>query len=189
MFKRLALAAALTLSMSASALAASYTIDTKGAHASINFRTLHLGFSFLTGRFDTFSGKFDFDPKNPEAGKVTLEIDTNSLNTNHAERDNHLRSKDFFEVEAFPTATFVSTSIKKTGDKTAVITGDLTIRKVTKSVDLNTTYIGGGDDPWGNVRQGFTATTSIVPADFGMPHGVAKGTVELAIEVEGILDK
>ena len=189
MFKRLALAAALTLSMSASALAASYTIDTKGAHASINFRTLHLGYSFLTGRFDTFSGKFDFDPENPEAGSVSLEIDVNSINSNHAERDNHLRNTDFFEVAKYPKATFVSTSIKKTGDKTAVITGDLTIREVTKSVDLNATYIGGGKDPWGGFRQGFTATTSITPADFGMPHGIAKGTVELAIEVEGILDK
>ena len=110
MFKRLALATALTLSMSVSAIAASYTIDTKGAHASINFRKLHFNFSFLTGRFDTFSGKFDFDPENPEAGSVSLEIDTNSLNTNHAERDNHLRSKDFFEVSAHPKATFVSTS-------------------------------------------------------------------------------
>ncbi|MEP1442818.1 MAG: YceI family protein [Hyphomicrobiales bacterium] len=189
MFKRLALATALTLSMSVSALAASYTIDTKGAHASINFRKLHFNFSFLTGRFDTFSGKFDFDPENPEAGSVSLEIDTNSLNTNHAERDNHLRSEDFFEVSAHPKATFVSTSIKKTGEKTAIITGDLTIRNITKSIDLDATYIGGGEDPWGNTRQGFSATTSFSPADFGMPHGAAKGTVELSVEAEGILDK
>lgn len=189
MFKKMVLATALTLSMSAAAFADTYTIDTKGAHASINFRTIHLGYSFLTGRFDGFTGTFDFDPAKPEAGKVSLEIDVNSINSNHAERDNHLRSADFFDVANHPKASFVSTAIKKTGDKTAVISGDLTIRGVTKSVDLDATYIGGGDDPWGGYRQGFTATTSIVPAEWGMPHGVAKGTVELALEVEGIRNK
>ncbi|MEO1067372.1 MAG: YceI family protein [Pseudomonadota bacterium] len=186
MIKKTILAAALSLSLSSAAFAESYVIDTEGAHAAINFKTLHLGYSFLTGRFDVFTGSFDFDPTNPESAKVSVEIETNSLNSNHGERDNHLRSADFFDVTNHPKATFVSTGVKKTGDKTAIITGDLTIRGVTKSVDLDVTYIGGGDDPWGGFRQGFTGTTSIVPADFGMPHPVAKGTVELALEVEGI---
>lgn len=186
MIKRSLAAAAVALSMSMPALAETYVIDTEGAHASINFRTLHLGYSFLTGRFDTFEGSFEFDPANPEAGQVSIEIDTASLNSNHGERDNHLRSDDFFASSTYPTATFVSTGIEKTGDKTAVITGDLTIRGVTRSVDIAATYIGGGDDPWGGHRQGFSGTTSIVPADFGMPHAVAQGTVEIMLEVEGI---
>ena len=186
MLKTTLLAAAVALSAPAIALAETYTIDTSGAHASINFKTLHLGYSFLRGRFDTFEGEFEFDPANPEAGTVSLTIDTNSLNSNHAERDNHLRGADFFDVGNHPTATFVSTSIAKTGDQTATITGDLTLRGVTKSVDIEATYIGGGDDPWGGYRQGFTGTTSIVPADYGMPHGIGKQTVELELEVEGI---
>ncbi len=186
MIKRSLAAAAIALSFSMPALAETYVIDTKGAHASINFKTLHLGYSFLTGRFDTFEGSFEFDPADPEAGKVSIEIDTASLNSNHAERDNHLRSDDFFASSTYPKATFVSTGIKQTGDKTAVITGDLTIRDVTKSVDIEATFIGGGDDPWGGYRTGFSGTTSIVPAEFGMPHGVAKGTVEISLEVEGI---
>ena len=186
MIRKFIIAAVLSVALTGTALADTYTIDTAGAHASINFRTSHLGFSWLTGRFDTFSGSFDYDPANPEAGSVTVDIDAGSLNSNHAERDNHLRSADFFDVANHPKASFVSTGIKQTGDKTAVITGDLTIRGVTKSVDIETSYVGGGDDPWGGHRQGFTGTTSIIPADFGMPHGVAKGTVEITLEVEGI---
>lgn len=186
MFKQTLLAAALTMGMGSVALANSYVIDTAGAHAAINFKANHLGYSFLTGRFDTFEGEFEYDASNPEAGKVSVSIDANSINSNHAERDNHLRSADFFDVSNHPTASFVSTGIKKTGDKTAVITGDLTIRGVTKSVDIDATFIGEGKDPWGGYRSGFTGTTSIIPADFGMPHGVAKAPVELTLEVEGI---
>ncbi len=186
MIKRSLAAAAIALSVSMPAFAETYVIDTDGAHASINFRTSHLGFSFLTGRFDTFTGQFWFDPDNPEDGKVEIEIDTASLNSNHAERDNHLRGDDFFAASSYPKATFVSTGITKTGDNTAEITGDLTIRGVTKPVTIDATYIGGGDDPWGGHRQGFSGTTSIVPADFGMPHRVAQGTVEIMLEVEGI---
>lgn len=189
MFKKTIMAAVLSLSVSGAALAESYTIDTTGAHASINFKTIHLGFSLLTGRFDTFTGSLEFDPASPEAGSVKLEIDTNSINSNHAERDNHLRSGDFFDVASHPKATFVSTGIKKTGDKSAVITGNLTLRGVTKPVDINATYIGGGDDPWGGFRHGFSGTASIVPAEFGMPHGIAKQTVELTLEVEAVRKK
>lgn len=186
MLKTTLLAAILALPLASAAMAEKYIIDTEGAHASINFKTGHLGFSFLTGRFDTFTGSFDFDPANPEAGSVTVEIDTTSLNSNHTKRDEHLRSADFFDAGSYPKATFVSTGITKTGDNTAIIAGDLTLRGVTKPVEIATTYVGGGDDPWGGHRQGFTGTTSIVPADFGMPSPIAKQTVELTLEVEGI---
>ncbi|MCV6592521.1 MAG: YceI family protein [Silicimonas sp.] len=186
MFKSTLLAAALALPLAGPALADTYMIDTAGAHASINFKASHLGFSMLTGRFDTFTGSFDFDPAKPEAGSVTVEIDIASINSNHAERDNHLRSADFFDASNHPKATFVSTGIKATGDSTAVITGDLTMLGTTKSIDIETTYVGGGDDPWGGHRQGFSGTATIVPADFGMPGGIAKAPVELSLEVEGI---
>lgn len=181
-----ALAVAVFAALATPATAATYVIDTDGAHASINFRANHLGFSWLTGRFDSFTGSFEFDEANPAASKVSVEIDVASINSNHAERDQHLRSDDFFDVATYPKATFVSKSITLTGDKTAVITGDLTIRGVTKQVDIQASHFGGGKDPWGGFRQGFTGTATITPSDFGMPNPVAKNPVELALEVEGI---
>ncbi|SNZ07387.1 YceI family protein [Cohaesibacter gelatinilyticus] len=170
------------------ALAADYVIDTKGAHASINFKIQHLGYSWLTGRFDTFSGNFSFDEKDPAASNVMVEIDTNSVNSNHAARDKHLRSADFLEVDKFPTASFKSTKVEVTGDKTAKIHGDLTLHGVTKSVVLDTKYVGGGKDPWGGFRQGFEATTQIALKDFGikMDLGPASQTVDLSLHVEGV---
>jgi polyisoprenoid-binding protein YceI len=185
-FASLALVAALMLPGAASA--ADYTIDSKGAHASINFRIKHLGFSWLTGRFDQFSGSFSYDDKTPEASKVSVEIDTNSLNSNHAERDKHLRSADFLDVAKFPKATFVSKSVTPAGEGKATITGDLTLRGVTKEVKIDAAYVGGGADPWGGNRTGFTGTTKIALADYGINFnlGPASKEVELALEVEGV---
>lgn len=122
--------------LAGTANAADYIIDTKGAHASINFRVKHLGFSWLTGRFDTFSGTFSFDPKNPAASKISLEIDTASVNSNHAKRDKHIRNADFLEVDKYPKATFVSTSMKVTGERTGIVKGNLTLRGITKEITI-----------------------------------------------------
>ena len=103
--------------------AADYIIDTKDAHASINFKIKHLGYSWLTGRFDKFSGKFSYDPKNISASKVDVNIDTSSLNSNHAERDKHLKSDDFLDVSAFSNANFTSTSVTKKADGQLAIRG------------------------------------------------------------------
>lgn len=170
------------------ASAADYVIDMKGAHASINFRVKHLGFSWLVGRFDKFSGTFAFDDKNPDASKVKVEIDTTSVNSNHAERDKHLRSEDFLDVAKFPTATFESTSVKASGPDKATITGKLTLRGVTKDVTIEATRIGGGEDPWGGYRDGFEGTTKFALADFGVPKdlGPASKEVELTLHVEGV---
>ena len=89
--------------MSAPTAATEYVIDTKGGHASINFRVQHLGFSWLTGRFDTFSGAFRYDEKNPSASGISVTIDTTSVNSNHAERDKHLRGADFLDVAQLPS--------------------------------------------------------------------------------------
>lgn len=171
----------------APASAADYVIDTDKAHASINFRIKHLGFSWLTGRFDTFKGTFSFDEAKPEASKVSVEIDTNSINSNHAERDKHLRGKDFLETDKFPTATFESTAVKLDGDK-ATITGNLTLHGVTKEVTIDAKRVGGGTDPWGGQREGFTGTTTLPLKDFGINYnlGPASETVELALEIEGV---
>lgn len=167
--------------------AADYVIDTARAHASINFRIKHLGFSWLTGRFDKFNGTFTFDEAKPEASSVKVEIDPNSINTNHAERDNHLRGKDFLDVAQFPKASFESTSVTLDGDK-AKITGNLTLHGVTKEVTIDASRVAGGKDPWGGQREGFTGTTSLRLKDFGINFdlGPASEVVELGLEVEGV---
>ncbi len=171
----------------APATAADYLIDTDKAHASINFRIKHLGFSWLTGRFDTFKGTFSFDAANPSASKVNVEVDTNSINSNHAERDKHLRGKDFLDTASFPTATFESTSVKLDGGK-ATITGNLTLHGVTKEIAIAATRVGGGEDPWGGKREGFTGTTTLPLKDFGISYnlGPSATAVELALEIEGV---
>jgi polyisoprenoid-binding protein YceI len=175
--------------MSLPALADTYVIDTKGAHASINFSIKHLGYSVLTGRFDTFSGEFSYDPAKPEASTVNVTIDTGSVNSNHAERDKHLRSPDFLNVEKFPKATFVSTKIVLDDDKDEFdIVGNLTLNGVTKSVTIEVEKVGEGKDPWGGYRAGFSGETTITLKDFNvkMDLGPASQTVKLELEVEGV---
>ena len=173
-----------------SAAANSYNLDTQGAHASIQFKISHLGYSWVLARFNKFDGQLEFDESKPEAASVSITVDTASLDSNHAERDKHLRSEDFFNVSKFPTATFVSTGIKSTGDKTGILTGDLTIKGVTKPISMEVNWIGGGDDPWGYVRQGFEGSTVIPVADYGMiDMGPSAQEVELSIFFEGVRPK
>ncbi len=170
------------------AQAADYAIDQKGQHAAITFRIKHLGFSWLTGRFDTFSGTFSYDEKDPSKSSVKVEIDTASVNSNHAERDKHLRSDDFLDVAKFPNATFVSTSVEPAGDGKATITGDLTLHGVTKEVKIDATFVGAGEDRWGGYRAGFTGTTKLTLADFAIKRdlGPSAKDVELILDVEGV---
>jgi polyisoprenoid-binding protein YceI len=119
---------------------------------------------------------------------VSVEIETASVSSNHAERDKHLRSPDFLDVEKFPKATFVSKSVTPAAAGKAKIVGDLTLRGVTKEVAIDAEYVGGGADPWGSTRAGFTGKTSIALADFGVPKdlGPASKNVELILDVEGV---
>jgi len=170
------------------AMAADYVIDKKGQHAFVNFKISHLGYSWLWGTFKDFEGSFSFDAAQPEASKVEVKLQTASLDTNHAERDKHLRSEDLLNVSKHPTATFESTSVKSTGDGTADITGDLTLNGVTKPVVISATFIGEGKDPWGGYRAGFEGTTTLKLKDFDikMDLGPASQTVDLIISVEGV---
>lgn len=190
MLKKSLLAVALASVVSLPALADNYEIDTKGAHASINFAVQHLGYSWLTGRFDNFSGSFTYDPAKPEASTINVTIDTTSVNSNHAERDKHLRSPDFLNVEKFPKATFVSKQIKVDGDDKGEfdIIGDLTLNGVTKTITIEVDKVGEGKDPWGGYRVGFEGETTINMRDFNikMDLGPASQTVKLELHVEGI---
>ncbi|MEJ2609752.1 MAG: YceI family protein [Candidatus Thiodiazotropha sp.] len=165
-----------------------YIIDNKGAHAFIQFRIKHLGYSWLYGRFNDFGGRFTYDEKDPSAAKISVDIKPASIDSNHAERDKHLRSEEFLYVDKYPMAKFVSTSFEESGSDKATLKGDLTLRGVTKPVVIDVTHVGHGDDPWGGYRRGFFGTTEISLADFGVPFdlGPASRMVQLDLSIEGI---
>ncbi len=168
--------------------AANYVVDTKGAHAFIQFKIKHLGYSWLLGRFNKFDGHFSYDESNPSAAKIVVNIDPASIDTNHADRNKHLRSDDFLDVEKFPTARFVSTSFTEKGNGKAVIAGNLTMHGVTKMISIDVEHIGHGKDPWGGYRRGFAGSTTLTLKDYNikMDLGPASRQVELFLSIEGI---
>ncbi|MCU4675503.1 YceI family protein [Catenovulum sp. 2E275] len=185
------LLAGLTYSaLSVSAWAANYVIDDdqKGAHASINFKIQHLGYSWLTGRFNQFDGSFEYDPKQVEQAQITVNIDTTSVDTNHAERDKHLRSDDFLNVAKFPAAKFESTSIKEVADGKLEVKGKFTLNGVTNDLTIMAEKIGEGKDPWGGYRAGFSGTTKFALKDYGIEKnlGPASTQVYLDLHIEGV---
>ena len=169
-------------------MAADYAIDKQGQHAFVNFKISHLGYSWLYGTFKDFDGSFSFDAAKPQDSKVNVTLNTTSVDTNHAERDKHLRSADFLNVSKHPTATFASTAVTSTGEGTADIAGDLTLNGVTKPVVIAATFIGEGKDPWGGYRAGFEGSTKLKLKDFDIQKdlGPASQDVELIISVEGV---
>ena len=168
--------------------AANYVVDTKGAHASINFKIKHLGYSWLTGRFDRFDGKFSYDSANVSASKIEMNIDASSINTNHAERNKHLKSGDFLETNKFANAKFVSTKITDKGNGKLAINGTLSLHGVNKNIVIDAQKVGEGKDPWGGYRVGFSGTTVLTLKDFGikMDLGPASAQVYMELYVEGI---
>ena len=183
------IAAALSLSVHARA-AEHYVIDTQGMHAFITFKIQHLGFSWLQGRFNRFNGEFVYDKDNPKNNRVTVKIDMTSLDTNHAERDKHLKSERFFDVAQYPTAQFVSTGWDDYGDGTATLKGRLTLRGVTKDVALEVKEIGAGKDPWGGFRRGFEGSTTLHLSDYRMKEahilGPVAEDVHIWVSIEGV---
>jgi len=168
--------------------AADYVIDNKGSHASINFKIKHLGYSWLTGRFDKFDGKFSYDPTNVSASKIEVNVDTRSVNSNHAKRDKHLKSDDFLDVSEFANAKFVSSSVTKKADGQLAVNGTLTLHGVSKKITIDAQAIGEGKDPWGGYRAGFSGTTSIALTDYAIKInlGPASTHVQLELHIEGI---
>ena len=167
--------------------AASYTIDTKGSHAFIQFKIKHLGYSWLMGRFNSFDGSFEYDKNNANQSSILVNIDTKSLDTNHAERDKHLRGKDFLNVRKYPTATFKSASMKINGDK-GLVTGNLNLHGVDRTITIEVNRIGEGNDPWGSYRAGFEGTTTLKLEDYNIVNslGPASASLEMTLNIEGI---
>ena len=170
------------------ASAADYVIDTKGGHASIQFRVKHLGYSWLTGRFNTFEGSFTYDPEFPQDARIEVLIDPASIDSNHAERDKHLRGKNFLNIRRYKTAKFVGAGLENTDDGKMTLSGELTLHGRTKPVQIQVEKIGQGKDPWGGYRTGFSGVAMINTSDFGMKSILRKESrqVELLLHVEGI---
>lgn len=164
-----------------------YKIDP--AHTAVAFIVNHVGFSNVIGRFNTVGGDVSFDKDAVEKSAVTVTIDTTSVDTNHAKRDEHLRSPDFFNAKEFPKMTFKSTKIEKTGDKTGKLHGDLTLLGVTKPVVLDVTFNKDGVSPASKLETaGFSARGTVKRTDFGMKYGAPAigDDIQLLIEIEAV---
>lgn len=161
-------------------------------HSRVEFSVKHMVISTVRGNFDRFEGALNFDPANPGASSVEATVHADSINTGTADRDAHLRSGDFFDVEKFPTLTFKSTRVELDGDTVAKVHGDLTIRDVTKPVTLDVTFLGEGVSPYGHKVAAFEATGKLNREDFGLTWNVALETggvlvskdIKLSFEVQ-----
>lgn len=145
-------------------------------HSQIEFSIRHMMISKVRGRFESFGGTFNLATRNPAAASVEGTVDVNSINTKDAQRDGHLRSGDFFDVEKYPTMSFRSTRIEPVGDGEYKVYGDLTIKDMTREVVFDVLDEGQAQDPWGNQRWGVSATTKINRKDFGLNWNVALET-------------
>jgi polyisoprenoid-binding protein YceI len=160
------------------ALTGTYELDP--THTRLAFAVKHAMVSTVHGQFGIFDGELVLDGENPANSKVKVNIDVASISTGTDQRDDHLRSADFFELEKYPSITFVSTQIRHEGGEDFVLVGDLTIRDVTKSVEIPVELQGTATDPYGVQKIGFEGSTTISRKDFGL-------TYNFALETGGIM--
>jgi len=165
-----------------------YVIDTEGMYASVQFRIQHLGYSWLYGRFNNFDGTFSYDEAAPEKSSVQINITTSSIDSNHAERDKHLRSEKFLDVTKFPKAKFISTSYKPGKNGQGILKGNFTLHGITKPLEIIVASIGTGEDPWGGYRRGFEGSAKFSLADYGIMEnlGPKSKDVEIILSIEGV---
>ena len=179
----------LCLTLPLSALASTWTLDPD--HSAAQFKVRHLMISNVKGGFEKISGQLTLDDKDITKSRVEVTIDMASVNTNIKKRDDHLRGPDFFDTVKFPAMTFVSTKVEKDGPDKLKVTGNLTIKGITKPVVLQVDGLTPEiKDPWGNIRRGASATTTINRKDFGvnwhkkLDTGVVVVGDEVAIQLE-----
>jgi polyisoprenoid-binding protein YceI len=169
-----------------------WNIDT--THSAISFSVRHMVFAKVRGRFGTWSGTLRLDPKDLGGIQAEVEIDAASIDTGVADRDNHLSSGDFFDVELFPKMRFKSSKIEHVEGPRYRLHGELSIRDVTREVVLETEYAGQAKDPWGNTRAAFTATTTLNRNEFGLrwnqvleAGGVLVGErIDIELEIQAV---
>ena len=191
MNRRKLLFLAVALALVTPAQAAEYTIDP--GHSKVLFKAKHLGISTVTGRFDKFSGSYEFDPKDFKSAKVSATIESASVNTDNERRDTHLKSADFLEAAKYPQLTFVSKEVKNVGEGKFKVTGDMTLHGVTKPITLDAEFGGIAKDR-NSERSAFNATGKINRKDFGLTWsrlteagGLVVGEeITIILEIEGI---
>ncbi len=187
--KRTLLTALIAVAMIAGAgNAAQWSIDQ--AHSNVMFKVKHMVISTVTGKFTDYDGVVYFDGELSDNDSVNFTVKTASVDTDNADRDDHLRNDDFFNAENYPEMKFVSKRITDVNGNSFKLVGDLTIRDVTKEVTFDCEFAGQVQDPWGNTKAGFTATTSIDRKEFGVNWSKALDTGGLVVSdnVEIILD-
>jgi polyisoprenoid-binding protein YceI len=143
------------------------TFQIDKSHSEVEFQVRHL-ITKVRGRFADFAGTIEFDEEHPAQSRVEFTVQAASIDTNEPKRDAHLRSDDFFAAEKFPTLTFKSTAITPRGKNLYDVEGDLTIRGVTKHVQLPVTHLGAAKDPWGNEKVAFEGETTLNRKDYGL---------------------
>lgn len=166
-------------------------------HSNLQFLARHMVVAKVIGRFDRFSGVLTFDPEKPNEGSVQVEIDAATVNTNSTDRDNHLRSPDFLDAAKNPKLTFKSTAFTSNGPNQLTVTGELTIRGVTRPVTLETRQLGLLTDPWGQSRILFNARTTLNRSDYGMSWNkvldnggwLVSERVELELDIQAVAVK
>jgi polyisoprenoid-binding protein YceI len=157
---------------------ATWAIDP--THSEIGFKVKHMMFTNVSGKFNVFQAGIDNEEEQFETSAITFSAEVNSINTGNDDRDNHLRSADFFDVENFGTLTFKSNDVKKVNEGEYKISGDLTIKDVTKNIVLDAEYSGLMKDPWGNTKIGLSLNGTINRKEFGL-------TWNAALETGGVL--
>lgn len=187
--KKITLMAAMLVTMTASVFAQqNWKLD--GAHSKVRFTTKYLLISDVDGEFKKFDGTVTSSAADWSDLKADFSVDVNSITTDNEKRDGHLKSDDFFNVEKYPNITFKSTGIKSLGNKKYTITGQLTIRDVSKTVTLPLVYGGTVTDPWGNIKAGFKATGSINRQEYGLKwaNKAATGEAVVSDDVDFTID-
>ncbi|WP_163784367.1 YceI family protein [Myxococcus vastator] len=172
-----------------------WNIDT--THSGIHFSVRHMVIAKVRGSFRKYSGAVSLDEQDVTKSSVAVTIETASIDSGVEQRDNHLRSPDFFDVEKFPTITFKSTKVEKASGDGLKVTGNLTLRDITREVVLEAEQLGVGKDPWGNVKAAFEAKTSVDRRDFGLTWNQALETggvlvgekIEITIEVQAVKEQ
>ncbi|MGE7763777.1 YceI family protein [Peribacillus sp. NPDC096540] len=167
-----------------------WTIDP--THSAIEFSVKHMMIAKVKGSFNKFEANISANPSDLTTAEIDFTVDVASIDTRNADRDNHLLSADFFDVEKNPTLTFKSTKIVKTGDDEYDVTGDVTLNGITNEETFAITFEGQGKDPWGNEKAGFSGKGKVKRSDYGLTYNAALETggvligdqITLTIEIE-----
>jgi len=149
-------------------------------HSSVEFSIRHMMFTNVKGAFQTYDATIEADPNDLTTANISFSVDLASVDTKNEDRDNHLRSADFFDVENKPKMTFTSTKVEKKDEGEYAVTGDLSLNGVTKPETFDVTFEGQGKDPWGNEKAGFSAEGTLNRSDYGL-------TWNAALETGGVL--